>query len=74
MHVNVTDDDRFDKGTKIPPMSLLPVDKVPLLTLHTVTTGTNNLFGTGRTQFPTSARGCIVSASQDVKFAMTEQM
>ncbi len=67
--LNVTDDDRFDKGTKIPPV-LASVDKVPLLTLHTVTTGTNNLFGTGRTQFPTSARGCIVSASQDVKFAM----
>lgn len=68
---NVTDDDRFDKGTKIPPV-IASLDKVPLLTLHTVTTGNNNLFGTGRTQFPTSARGCIISASQDVKFAMTD--
>jgi hypothetical protein len=68
---NVTDDDRFDKGTKIPPV-LASIDKVPLLTLHTVTTGNNNLYGPGRTQFPTSARGCILSASQDVKFAMTD--
>jgi len=67
---NITDDDRFDKGTKIPPV-IASVDKVPLLTLHSVTTGTNPLFGTGQTQFPSSVRGCITTASQEVKFAMT---
>lgn len=61
---NATDDDRYDKGTKIPPV-VASLNRVPLLNMHTVTTGTNDLFAT----FPTQLRGTIVSASQDIKYA-----
>ncbi len=61
---NATDDDRYDKGTKIPPV-VASLTRVPLFNMHTVTTGNNSLFAT----FPMQLRGTIISAVQDIKYS-----
>lgn len=61
---NATNDNLYDKGTKIPPV-VADLTRVPLFNMHTILTGNNNLFAT----FPTQLRGTIVSATQDIKYS-----